>query len=93
MEALRRTVAARPTRRGPSVGTADETRLDMTSNHEFAFIAGYTEGGAPFGVCWEDIDSDHGLIDERESRDPTDPRAEASVELDFWQDIFPPRDL
>ena len=72
LEALRRTVAARPTRRGSSVGTTDGTGLDVISSHEFAFVAGYTEGGAPFGVGWDDIDSDHGLVDEHESGDPTD---------------------
>ena len=31
---------------------------------DFAYIAGYTPGGAPYGVRWEDvgIDSDEGAI-------------------------------
>ena len=27
----------------------------------FAFIAGYTDGGAPFGVMWEEVGVDPGL--------------------------------
>ena len=27
----------------------------------FAFIAGYTDGGAPFGVMWEEVGIDPGL--------------------------------
>lgn len=31
--------------------------LDL-SDEDFAYIAGYTEGGAPFGITWEEIDAD-----------------------------------
>lgn len=27
----------------------------------FAFIAGYTDGGAPYGVMWEEVGIDPGL--------------------------------
>ena len=27
----------------------------------FAFIAGYTDGGAPYGVMWEEVGIDLGL--------------------------------
>lgn len=32
--------------------TIDDARLD--SDDDFAFIAGFTEGGQPFGVPWDD---------------------------------------
>jgi len=31
------------------------------SDDRFAFIAGYTDGGAPFGVMWEEVGIDPGL--------------------------------
>ena len=31
------------------------------SDDRFAFIAGYTDGGAPFGVMWEEVGTDQGL--------------------------------
>ena len=30
--------------------------LDGFSDSEFAFIAGYTSGGAPYGIRWEELD-------------------------------------
>jgi hypothetical protein len=26
-------------------------------DHEFAFIAGYTEGGAPYGIAWDEVEA------------------------------------
>ena len=42
---------------------------------EFAFIAGYTEGGAPYGIRWDDADDD--LVRDR-GRRPVDPLAQAA---------------
>jgi hypothetical protein len=41
----------------PDAGDSDET---------FAFIAGYTEGGAPYGIAWDDADAmanEAGILD------------------------------
>jgi len=36
----------------------EEDFLDGFSDDNFAFIAGYTSGGAPFGLKWEEVDND-----------------------------------
>ena len=35
--------------------------LTLTCDDRFAFIAGYTDGGAPYGVMWEEVGIDPGL--------------------------------
>lgn len=30
-------------------------QITPDSNEHFAYIAGYTEGGAPYGVTWEEM--------------------------------------
>lgn len=55
LEALRRTATAQAPRRR-HVACESEADVEAVSNHEFAYIAGYTEGGVPFGVKWEEMD-------------------------------------
>jgi len=62
LEALRRTVSRRP---GPRRDMAKEAiRVDgePLSNQGFAYIAGYTEAGLPFGVTWEEMESVDGDV-------------------------------
>lgn len=40
--------------------------LEPDSDETFALIVGYTSGGAPFGVTWEELEEDNG------SREPDD---------------------
>lgn len=42
---------------------AEDIRMEMYSDMDgtFAFIAGYTPGGAPYGVTWEQVGIDSGL--------------------------------
>ncbi len=35
-----------------------EEQFDMDSDDTFAFIAGYTSGGFPYGVTWDEMDSE-----------------------------------
>ena len=44
----------------------EEMYSDM--NGTFAFIAGYTSGGAPYGVTWEQVDIDPELPFEEKAR-------------------------
>ena len=37
------------------------TSLYKDCDGRFAFIAGYTDGGAPYGVMWEEVGIDPGL--------------------------------
>ena len=37
------------------------TELYEDCDDRFAFIAGYTDGGAPYGVMWEEVGIDPGL--------------------------------
>lgn len=46
--AVRRARRRRPDARPDTSGDSNET---------FAFIAGYTEGGAPYGIIWEEIEA------------------------------------
>ena len=43
--------------------TAEDIRMEMYSDMDgtFAFIAGYTPGGAPYGVTWEQVGIDSEL--------------------------------
>lgn len=41
--------------RGRQKRTRARAELLPESNAEFAFIAGYTEGGAPFGITWDEM--------------------------------------
>lgn len=34
----------------------EKTRDDGESDETFAFIAGYTEGGAPYGITWGELE-------------------------------------
>ena len=53
LEALRRTVAARPRHRRDA---ANETiEAESMWNQELEFIAGYTEAGLPFGVTSDEM--------------------------------------
>jgi len=45
-----------------------ELEADLEQDGTFAFIAGYTSGGAPYGVTWEEL--------------KTDPSAEAGDDAD-----------
>ena len=53
------------------------------SDATFAFIAGYTSGGAPFGVTWEELEAQHEVRLYRAENDP----------IVFIDDPFDPFDL
>ena len=52
---------------------------------EFAFIAGYTPGGAPYGVRWEDVGIDSELPFEEKVRLYMD-------QINDQKDVLPPDD-
>ncbi|WP_205520044.1 hypothetical protein [Virgibacillus doumboii] len=39
-----------------NVGLQHNETEDEESNETFAYIAGYTPGGAPYGITWEELD-------------------------------------
>ena len=41
-----------------------EEHLDMDSDDTFAFIAGYTSGGFPYGVTWDEMDLESGELED-----------------------------
>ena len=49
---------------------AEDIRMEMYSDMDgtFAFIAGYTPGGAPYGVTWEQVGIDSELPFEEKIR-------------------------
>ena len=54
------------------------------SDDEFAFIAGYTEGGAPYGVRWDDMDEEP--VHDRAQR-PVDLLAQAARLMEDEDDL------
>lgn len=38
----------------------------LEQDENFYFIAGYTSGGAPYGITWEEA-AEHGLLDENDN--------------------------
>lgn len=73
LQGLRRTVAARLTQGNTTRRGTEGIDLDPTFDHEFAFIAGHTEGGAPFGVRWDEVrDADDEPLGDAEAVDQTE---------------------
>ncbi len=61
-----------------------EELADADWNEDFAYIAGYTSGGAPFGVTWEEMDETPPWVEEDE---------ELRVVEDVDQPVDDPPDL
>ena len=53
LDALRRTAGGRP---GHCRNAPKAVEVEPIWNQEFAYIAGYTEAGFPFGVTWEEME-------------------------------------
>ena len=60
LEALRCTAAGRPRHRREVANEAKTAGVEPMWDQEFAYVAGYTEAGLPFGVTWEEIEGLHG---------------------------------
>ena len=43
----------------------EEMIASFESDDRFGYIAGYTSGGAPYGLTWEEMGYDQGCLDER----------------------------
>ncbi len=56
LEALRRTAAGRPRHCRDAAKKAKTVEVESTWKDDFAYVAGYTEAGFPFGVTWEEIE-------------------------------------
>lgn len=56
LDALRRTAAGRPKHRRDVVKEANDADVEPMSNLEFAYVAGHTAAGLPFGVTWEEME-------------------------------------
>jgi hypothetical protein len=54
LEQARRDEQARATHRARQTEKHARAQSTGKSDDEFAFIAGYTEGGAPFGITWDE---------------------------------------
>ena len=58
------------------------------SDDRFCYIAGYTSGGAPYGVTWEEMDSVEGcsgerhLFEDRSDHNEMDETVEANIDSD-----------
>lgn len=56
LEALRRTAAGRPRDRPGDAKDAKAVDVEPMSDQDFAYIAGHTAAGFPFGVTWEEME-------------------------------------
>lgn len=56
LEALRRTTAGRPRHRRDVANGAETIGVEPMWHQEFAYIAGYTGAGLPFGVTWDEME-------------------------------------
>lgn len=78
---------SRKIKRNNSANAILDVSMDM--DDRFAFIAGYTPGGFPYGTTWEELGIDPGLSLEEKERlyradTPTDPeKAIDDSELPF----------
>jgi hypothetical protein len=57
VEGLRRTAAAGSRRRREVAREVERFGAEGEWNQDFAYIAGYTEAGFPFGVTWEQFEA------------------------------------
>lgn len=56
LDALRRTAAGRRTHHRDVVKEANAGDIEPTSNREFAYVAGHTAAGVPYGLTWEEME-------------------------------------
>ena len=61
--------AAARQRRKQSAEQAEFEELYANSDHTFAYIAGYTPGGAPYGVTWEELAEEPPWLDHDEDEE------------------------
>jgi hypothetical protein len=54
-------IEARRRERERRKAAAAPSEFDEDSNDTFAYIAGYTAGGVPFGITWEEMEGREGL--------------------------------
>jgi hypothetical protein len=66
LEALRRTAAGRPKYRRDDAKDAQAVDVEPMSNEDFAYIAGHTAAGFPFGVTWEEMGGLDGPVPEHD---------------------------
>lgn len=85
LEQARRAEQARATHRARQREKYTARSSTPEWDDEFAFIAGYTEGGAPYGIRWDDADdvSEH----ERARRAAIDPVKQAARLMAHDEDL------
>lgn len=82
---------ARPARRNKGESQPDVIPEGYGADwdHDFAFIAGFTSGGAPFGTSWEEVaalDEDEPAL--RRDHQPSDRAPETDQDDDNGQPIL-----
>jgi hypothetical protein len=85
LEQARRDEQARATRRARRKEKDGLAQFTGECDDEFAFIAGYTEGGAPYGSRWDDPDD--ATVHERVRRRAVDLVREAARLMDDDEDL------
>ena len=66
IDQLKRTIAGQIEQKQERKRLKEEEKMftSFESDDRFCYIAGYTSGGAPYGVTWEEMDCDEGCYDE-----------------------------
>ena len=96
IDQLKRTIAGqieqKQERKRLKLKEQEEMRASFESDDQFCYIAGYTSGGAPYGVTWEEMDSDEDYYDESYLfEDPLDDIDKDEVEETNFEAIDKPR--
>ncbi|EHQ91020.1 hypothetical protein [Desulfosporosinus youngiae] len=87
VEQLKRTIAGQIEKKQErkSLKVKQELFTSFESDDQFSYIAGYTSGGAPYGLTWEEMDPDENSGDlykgRRENMDK-DETEEVNIDLD-----------
>lgn len=85
LEQARRDEQARATHRARRKEKDGLAQFTGECDDEFAFIAGYTEGGAPYGIHWDD--ADEATVHGRARRQAVDPVRDAARLMDDDEDL------
>lgn len=85
LEQARRAQQARATHRARQREKYSASSSTPEWDDEFAFIAGYTDGGAPYGIRWDDADG--GSVQELARRASIDPVRQAARLMDDDEDL------
>ena len=61
----------------------EEDHFNSDQNGNFYYIAGYTSGGVPYGITWEEYEKDHKEKNEDKNKN------KKKINIDYFEDDIP----